>query len=293
MPRSCAAAEHDDRGEWCQDDDTNRHVTVRSRVALSARTARAALPTLPPSVPDWRGGRMRAAAGEVISARAEDDQEALHRASRGDGAGIVTRSGGLQPLPRHPAALVRRDGGTSAAPRRGAHRRRPPLPRRTRLLVAAVGAVVAVAGTSTVALMSDHGAPPPTVNGQARTETPRLDVPMAGPFAPADEAEQQMVNPDEPTALHRLAAAAPLRRHSAAMPRQQTGPTRSPDPSPVHRSTREPEPTEDAEPRRDAEPTQDADGTPPRKSKGAESRGNGDPDRGSDGRSGGAGRRGE
>jgi hypothetical protein len=238
---------------------------------------------------------MRAAAGEVISARAEADQdEALRPASRGNGAGIVTRSGGLQPmLPRHPTALVRRDGGTSATPRRGAHRRRRPLPRRTRLLVAAVGAAVAVAGTSTVALMSDHGAPPPTADGQARAETHRLDVPMTCPFASADEAEQQVVNPDELTVLHRLAAAAPLRRHSAAMPTRQTGPTLSPDPSPAHRPTREPEPTEDAEPRRDAERMQDADGTPPRKSKEAESRGNGDRDRGSDGRSGGAGRRGE
>jgi hypothetical protein len=237
---------------------------------------------------------MRAAAGEVISARAEADQDEARRpASRGDGAGIVTRSGGLQPLPRHPMAFVRRDSGASAAPRRGAHRHRRPLSRRTRLLVAAVGAAVAVAGTSAVALMSDHGAPPPTVNGQPRTETPRLDVPMARPSAPADEAEQQMVHPDESMALHRLAAAAPLRQHSTAVPTQQTGPTRSPDPSPAHRSTREPEPTEDAEPRRDAEPPQDADGTPPRKSKGAESRGNGDRDRGSDGRSGGAGRRGE
>jgi hypothetical protein len=117
---------------------------------------------------------------------------------------------------------------------------------------------------------------------------------MARPLAPADEAEQQMMDPNEVTALHRLAAAAPLGRHPAAMPTEQAGPARSPNPPPAHPPTREPEPAEDAEPARDAG------GTPPGKSEEspgksqkAESRDNDDRDRGSDGRPGGAGRQGE
>jgi hypothetical protein len=239
---------------------------------------------------------MRATAGEVISARAEADQNGtLRPASRGDETGIVTRSGRLRPLlPRHPTAIFRHDGATNAAPRRGAHRRRRVFPGRTRLLVAAVGGAIAAAGMSAVALMSDQGAPAPPVTGQARAETHRLDVPMARPLAPPDEAEQQMMHPDEVTALHRLAAAAPLGRHPAAMPTEQAGPARSPNPPPAHPPTREPEPAEDAE------PAQDADGTPPGKSEEspgksqkAESRDNEDRDRGSDGRPGGADRRGD
>jgi outer membrane biosynthesis protein TonB len=269
-----------------------------------------------------------AAAGEVVSARDEADPDAVLRAaSRGDEAGIVTRSGGLQPLlPRRPTALVRRDRATSVAPRRGAHRRRQ-LPRRTRLLAAAVGAVVAAAGMSVVTLMSDHGAPAPTVNGQARADAPRLDVPMAHPFPSPDEAEQ-MVHPDQLAAPHRLAAATADGPHHAVAPPGRTGPTRSPDPTQARRPaqpepaadadpTRDPEPVpdaeppqdaaprrdaepqrdaaprRDAEPQRDAAPAQDTGGTPPRKSDEAESRGNEDRDPGADGRAGGAGRRGE
>ena len=95
---------------------------------------------------------MRATAGEVISARDEANQDGtLRPASRGDETGIVTRSGRLRPLlPRHPTAIVRHDGATSAAPRRGAHRRRRAFPGRTRLLVAAVGAAIAAYSATTV-----------------------------------------------------------------------------------------------------------------------------------------------
>jgi hypothetical protein len=264
---------------------------------------------------------VRATAGELVSARAEADlDEALGTACRGDVVGIVTRSGGLQPLlPRHPTALVGaeaedvtveirsrrarsrstgvsvealvgREGATSAAPRRGVHRCRR-LPRQTRLLVAAVGAVVALAGTATVALMSDLGASVPTVIGQDRAETPRLDMPSARPFESADEAEQEAVSPDQPTALHRLAHAMPDQRRPTAVPTEHAGPTRSPDLTPSHRATPEPEPKQDAEPTQDAEPAQEADGTSPGRSEGAESRGNADRGRDSDARSGGAGRR--
>jgi hypothetical protein len=258
-----------------------------------------------------------AAAGDVISAQDESDLDtALRAASRGDEAGIVTRSGGLQPLlPRRPTALVRRDRATSVAPRRGAHRRRQ-RPRRTRLLAAAVGAVFAAAGMSVVTLMSDHGAPAPTVNGQARADAPRLDVPMAHPFPPPGEAEQ-MVHPDQVAAPHRLAAATADGPQHAVAPPGRTGPTRSPDPAQAHRPTQEPEPAADADPTRDPEPVRDAEppqdaeprrdaapqrdaapaqdpgGTPPRKPDEAEPRGDEDRDRGADGRAGGAGRRGE
>jgi hypothetical protein len=240
---------------------------------------------------------VRTTAGDEDSARAEADQdEAPGAARRGDAVGIVTRSGGLQPLlPRLPPAPVGaevEDGTVEIRTRRRGRHRHGRLPRRTRLLIAAVGAMVAVAGTSTVALMSDFGASVPPVAGHDRAEPGRPDMPSAGPFASADEAEQQMMSPDEHTALHRLAHAMPHQPRPTAVPTERARPTRSPDPMPSHRPTHEPDPTQDAEPRQEAEPEREGDATPPGRSKGAESRGDADRGRGSDARSGGAGRRG-
>jgi hypothetical protein len=151
-------------------------------------------------------------------------------------------------------ALVRREGAVRSAPRRGAHRRRRPLPRRTRLLVAAVGTAAAAASTSTVVLMLDHGGSPRVITGQAHAEAPRLDVPSAGPSASADEAEPQVVNPDQLAALSRPAAAVPT---PVPMPSEPTRPAQSLDPTPS------------------PSPTQETAGTTSGSSKGAESRGGG------------------
>ena len=244
---------------------------------------------------------MRAAAGEVVPPRAEAE------------VGSATRHSGLQLWqPRYDTALVgaeadddtveirtrlarprrstgvsvealvRREGAASTASRRGAHRHRRSLPRRTLLLVTAIGAAVAAAGTSTVSLMSDHGASARTVTAQDHAEAPRLDVPSAGPSASADMPDLHLVTPEVLAALSRLADAASGQSRPSLVPKPtgQTGPVPSPRSAP------------DAEPTDDAELTDETDGTSSRRSKGAESRGSGDRDRGSDGRSGGAGRRG-
>jgi hypothetical protein len=265
---------------------------------------------------------VRAAAGEVVPPRAEADlDDALRAAARGAKVGSAMRHSGLQLWqPRYDTALVgaeadddtveirtrlarprrstgvsvealvRREGAASTASRRGAHRRRNSLPQRTLLLVTAVGAAVAAAGTSTVSLMSGQGASARTV--QDHVEAPRLDVPSAGPSASADVPDLHLVSPEALAALSLLADAASGRSRPSPVPKPTvpTGPALSP------RSTPDAEPVDaepvDAEPTEDAEPTDETDGTSSRRSKGDESRGSGDRDRGSDGRSRGAGRRG-
>ena len=271
---------------------------------------------------------MRAAAGEVVPPRAEADlDEAPRAASRGAEVGSAMRHSGLQLWqPRYDTALVgaeadddtveirtrlarprrstgvsvealvRREGAASTASRRGAHRRRDSLPRRTLLLVTAVGAAVAAAGTSTVSLMSDHGASARTVAGQDHTEAPRLDVPSHGPSASADVPDLHLVSPEALAALSLLADAASGQSRPSPVPKptEPTGPALSP------RSTPDAEPVDaqpvdaeqvDAEQVDDAESTDETDGTSSPRSKGDGSRGGEDRDRGSDERSGGAGRR--
>ena len=191
-------------------------------------------------------------------------------------------------------ALVRREGAASAAPRRGAHRRPRPFPRRTRLLVATAVAGVAASGTSTVALMSDEGVPARTVTGQNQAEGHRLEMPSAGSSESADEAELPVVSPDEIAAVSGLAAAAPGRPRPTPGPKptEQPRPTQSLEPTPSPRPTQEAEPTRASESMQDSEATRETDGPSSLRSKGAESRSGGDRDRGSDGRSGGARRRG-
>jgi hypothetical protein len=263
---------------------------------------------------------VRAATGEVVAPRVEADlDEALRAASRGDDAGSAMPHSGLQPWqlrydtalfgaeadddtieirtrsarPRRSTgvsveALVRREGAASTASRRGAHRRPSPLPRRMRLLVAAVGTAVAAAGTLMVALMPDHGASARTVTGQDHAEARRLGVPSAGPSVSADVPDLYPAISEELAALSRLGAAASGGTRPSLVPKrtEQTGPAQTLDPTPS------PRPTPDAESTEDAEPTEETDGRSSRRSKGAESRGSGDRDRGSEGRSGGAGRRG-
>ncbi|OLT13723.1 RNA polymerase subunit sigma-24 [Pseudonocardia sp. CNS-139] len=68
-------------------------------------------PRSPPAVPDGRGGRVRAAAGEVAPPPAGADLDAALRAARGgDEAGFVALYRDLQPrLQRYAAALVGSD----------------------------------------------------------------------------------------------------------------------------------------------------------------------------------------
>jgi hypothetical protein len=259
---------------------------------------------------------VRAATGEVVAPRVEADlDEALRAASRGDDGGSAMPHSGLQSWqlrydtalfgaeanddtveirtrsarPRRSTgvsvdALVRREGAASTASRRGAHRRPSPLPRRMRLLVAAVGTAVAAAGTSMVALMPDHGASARTVTGQDPAEARRLGVPSVS----ADVPDLHPAISEELAASSRLGAAASGGTRPSLVPKrtEQTGPAQTLDPTPS------PRPTPDAESTEDAEPTEETDGRSSRRSKGAESRGSGDRDRGSEGRSGGAGRRG-
>jgi hypothetical protein len=272
---------------------------------------------------------VRAAAGEVVPPRAEADlDEALRAASCGAEVGSAMRHSGLQLWqPRYDTALVgaeayddtveirtrlarprrstgvsvealvRREGAASTPSRRGAHRHRRSLPRRTLLLVTAVGAAVAAAGASTVSLISDHGASARTVPGQDHAEAPRLDVPSAGPSASADLPDLHLVSPEVLAALSRLADAASGQSRPSPVPKptEQTlpipSPRSTPDAEPVDAEPVDAEPV-GAEPTEDSEPTDKTDGTSSRRSKGAESRGSGDRDRGSDARSGGAGRRG-
>jgi hypothetical protein len=269
---------------------------------------------------------VRGATGEVVAPRVEADLgEALRAASRGDDVGSAMPHSGLQSWqlrydtaffgaeanddtveirtrsarPRRSTgvsvdALVRREGAASTASRRGAHRRPSPLPRRMRLLVAAVGTAVAAAGTSMVALMPDHGASARTVTGQDHAEARRLGVPSAGPSVSADVPDLHPAISEELAASSRLGTAASGEPRPSLVPKrtEQTGPAQTLHPTPSPRTTPDAESTEDAGPTEDAEPTEETDGRSSRRSKGAESRGSGDRDRGSDGRSGGAGRRG-
>jgi hypothetical protein len=230
---------------------------------------------------------VHAAAAEMVLPQAEadhDDDDTVEIRTR---LARPRRSTGVSV-----EALVRREGAAGTASRRGAHRHRRSLPRRTLLLVTAVGAAVVAAGTSTVSLLSDHGASARTATGQDHAEAPRLGVPTAGPSVSADVPDLHLVSPEVLAALSRLAdpAAGQSPRSMVPKPTEQTGPDSSP------RSTPDAAPVdaepEDAGPTQDAEPTDETDGTSYRRSKGDESRGGGDRDRGSDGRSRGAGRRG-
>jgi hypothetical protein len=194
---------------------------------------------------------VHAAAGEVVLPRVEADPDAAEDVT----AEIRTRlAGARRSTGVSVEALVRREGAGRASSRRGAHRRRRPPPRLTRLLVAAVGTAAAAAGTSTVVLMLDHVASPHVITGQGHAEAPRLDEQPAGPSASLDEAEPQVVSPDQLAALSRPAAAVPT---SVPIPTKVTRPAQSMDPTPS------------------PSPTQETAETTSRPSKGVESRGGG------------------